>query len=111
MFARLNYISPNPSNPPIPPLLKGGKGGFPKEATLKTEKKTFIVSVYRSDDNDPERLIGTVEDAGTENERWVFHTVYEMVSIISGKERNGRKKGKKGRKNEYNVRTKNGIKK
>ena len=78
---------------------------------MKTEKKTFIVSVYRSDENDPERLIGTVEDASIENERWAFHTVDEMVSIITRQDSNGRKKGKKGRKNEYNVRTKNGIKK
>jgi hypothetical protein len=65
---------------------------------LKTEKKTFIVSIYRSDENDPEKLIGTVEDASTENERRAFHTVDEMVSIITGQEANGRKKGKKGRR-------------
>jgi hypothetical protein len=41
---------------------------------LKTEKKTFIVSIYRSDENDPEKLIGIVEDAITENERRAFLT-------------------------------------
>lgn len=77
---------------------------------MKTEKKTFIVSIYRSDDNDPEKLIGIVEDASTENKRWIFHTVDEMVSILTAHDSNSRKNGKKRHKNEYNVRIKNGTK-
>lgn len=82
-----------------------------KKSYFEDREKNFIVSIYRSDDNDPEKLIGTVEDAGTENERRVFHTVDEMASIITGQDSNGRKKGKKGRKNEYNSRIKNEVKK
>lgn len=42
---------------------------------------TYVVRIYRRDMNEPRKLAGVVERAGTEDKR-VFHDVEELLGIL-----------------------------
>ncbi len=44
--------------------------------------KNYIVRVYYTRDEDPENVIGIVEEVGTPHGVSNFHTIDELVSII-----------------------------
>jgi hypothetical protein len=60
--------------------------------------ESYIVRIYRRDDNDPHAIAGTVESAGTE-EKKSFTSSRELLRILSlsgpirPQHRNGRAKG------------------
>jgi hypothetical protein len=53
--------------------------------------ETYIVRVYRRNKEDPHNIIGLVEVVGDEEKR-AFHNTDELVSIITGQERECNKK-------------------
>ncbi|MEE9493186.1 MAG: hypothetical protein V3W04_07400 [Gammaproteobacteria bacterium] len=44
--------------------------------------ESFILRVYRRDKNDPENMVGTVEDVGTQ-EQAVFHSMNGLQRLLS----------------------------